>query len=206
MSEKKANTNDTPIIVGVTGHRNLCDDEIDIIYELVGKELYSLRKQFPHSRCIMLNSLAEGADQLCAKVGLEEGFELIVPLPMPLSEYEKDFTGKALNNLHELTKKADRVFAVPGQGSHENDRDSLYRLAGIYVAEHCNILLALWDGTPATPAGCGTAEIVDYRLNRSHPVPEGASLSLALPPVLHVFVNRQGNERTEAPHIRHLYS
>ena len=39
-------------------------------------------------------------------------------------------------------------------------RDYFYRQAGIYVAANCRVLLVLWDGSPARPRGCGTAECV----------------------------------------------
>ena len=39
----------------------------------------------------MLNSIASGADTLCAEVALSLGIDLVCPLLMPASEYRKDF-------------------------------------------------------------------------------------------------------------------
>ena len=35
------------------------------------------------------------------------------------------------------------------------------------MALHSHVLLALWDGSPAKPDGCGTAEAVGFMLRRS---------------------------------------
>lgn len=47
-------------------------------------------------------------------------------------------------------------------------RDYQYRQAGIYVAVHSHVLLALWDGSPAKADGCGTAEAVGFMLSEDH--------------------------------------
>lgn len=36
------------------------------------------------------------------------------------------------------------------------------------MATHCHVLLALWDGAPAEPGGCGTAEAVGFVLEGSY--------------------------------------
>src|SRR5205085_1711912 len=42
-------------------------------------------------------------------------------------------------------------------------RDRQYAQVGAYVAGHCQILIALWDGVVTTAEG-GTAEIVRFKL------------------------------------------
>ncbi len=152
-----------PVIVGVTGHRDLREQDIAKLKESVRCELESLRKGCPHSRIVVMTSLAAGADQLCAEVALEMGLEIITVLPMETGEYEKDFSGADAEKLHALMEKSSKVFVAPHSEPFRDSRDYLYRQAGIYVAEHCHVLMALWDGAAATPGGCGTASIVEYK-------------------------------------------
>ncbi len=152
-----------PVIIGVTGHRDLREQDIAKLKESVRGELESLRKGCPHSQIIVMTSLAAGADQLCAETALEMGLEIITVLPMETGEYEKDFNGEDAEKLHALIEKSSKVFVAPRSESFRDGRDYLYRQAGIYVAEHCHVLMALWDGAAATPGGCGTASIVEYK-------------------------------------------
>ena len=82
---------------------------------------------------------------------------------------------------------------MPEGGISRNYR---FRQAGIYVATHCHVLLALWDGGPGSAAACGTAEAVDFALNGSYQPEKGAALSAdGSGAVIHIFTPR--GERTE---------
>ena len=157
-----------PVVVGATGARCLREEEVPALQETVRRELRKIRKRCPSSRVMLMTGLAEGADQLCARAALAEGCGLIASLPMPLPEYEKDFTGEALDTLHELCGLAEEVFAVPETEPHQETRDYRYRQEGIYVAQHCHVLLALWNGTKARPDGCGTAETISFRQHNAY--------------------------------------
>lgn len=153
-----------PIVVGVTGHRNIRCEDRDALYSVVLAELTELQSRYPHSQIVMLNSLAEGADQLCAEAAAACSIPLIVPLPMEQKEYERDFSGEALQRFWALCATAKECFIAPATehvpGSP--DRDFAYRQAGIYVATHAHILFALWDGEPTPTSNCGTAEAVRF--------------------------------------------
>lgn len=154
-----------PIIIGVTGHRDLRQQDIPALREAVHTELEKLKTAYSHSEFVMLNSLAAGADTLCAEEALKLGISLICPLPMPKEEYSKDFSGEELEVFESLLCKADKVFVAPHTEPEEDIRDYLYRQAGIYIAVHSHVLLALWDGYAPKPGGCGTAETVEFMLN-----------------------------------------
>lgn len=154
-----------PIVIGVTGHRDLREQDLGQIRALVRDELKKLQVACPHSEFIMLNSIASGADSLCAQVALELGMELVCPLPFEPAEYRLDFHGEELEIFESLLKRAEEVFVAPSCEPEQPGRDFRYRQAGIYVATHCHALLALWDGTPAKPGGCGAAEAVGFALD-----------------------------------------
>src|SRR5690606_25688506 len=55
-----------------------------------------------------------------------------------------------------------------GAPAPARSREWHYAQTGIYIASHCHLLLAIWDGKPATLPG-GTAEVVDYYLTGRKP-------------------------------------
>lgn len=154
-----------PIVIGVTGHRDLRQQDIPNLRRAVHSELEKIKTEYPHSDFVMLNSLASGADTLCAEEALSLGFHLVCPLPLPIKEYRKDFDEAELRVFERLLSSAESVFIVPDMEPARPDRDFRYRQAGLYVASHCHVLLALWDGSAAKPDGCGTAEIAAFKLN-----------------------------------------
>lgn len=152
-----------PIVVGVTGHRNIEYADRDVLYNAVHQQLAILKARCPHSQIVMLNSLAEGADQLCAEAAVALSIPLIAALPMMQAEYEHDFSGNSLHRFRTLCSVAEDCFVVPAaeRVPESPDRDFAYRQAGIYVATHAHILFALWDGKPSA-SNCGTAETVRF--------------------------------------------
>lgn len=152
-----------PISVGVTGHRNLRQEDLPRLRQLVRDELQKLQKFCPDSEFIMVNSLASGADSLCAQEALELGFRLVCPLPVEEAVYRQDFSSEELIVFERLRSQATEVFVAPDTENGTPNRHFHFRQAGLYVADHCHVLLALWDGSAPKPGGCGTAEIVDYK-------------------------------------------
>jgi hypothetical protein len=175
-----------PLVIGVTGHRDLRNEDIEELKRRVGEVFDDIAKDYltAHSPTpiIVLSSLAEGADQLVASVALERGAILIAPLPMPLEEYRKDFQfGLTPNALSEFNRLLAHAAAAPEMPlldgvtieavrADARRRAMQYREAGLYIVRHCQILLTLWDGDESDVKTGGTAEIV--RRQR-----EGAPLS-----------------------------
>ena len=153
-----------PIVIGVTGHRDLRDEDVARLRSVVHGELAKLQAAYPHSPFVMLSSLAVGADTLCAQEALALGMRLVCPLPFEADEYRRDFEGADLETFESLLQQADEAFVAPAQEPTMPGRDFGYRQAGIYVATHCHALLALWDGTPGDAGGCGTGEAVGFML------------------------------------------
>ena len=182
-----------PIVIGVTGHRTIREQDYSAIYAAVKKELQRLREQYPHSPFVMLSSLAEGGDLLCADAAKELGIPLIAALPREREDYVQDFGGEGKARFDRHLAAAKQVFVVPaseaGPGS-SSLRNYQFRQAGIYVAAHCHILMALWDGEPGRH-GCGTAETVDFALKGSYNPASGMCLrSEDNAAVIHIFTPR----------------
>ena len=147
-------SNDRPsITVGVTGLRDLAGFDMAALRDHIRAELEALKQGYDAVR--LLNSIAAGADQLCAEIGLSLGYKLVCPLPF--AEYRDDFHGEALKRYDDLLGKANEVLIL----SDHADKDEAYLAAGRYIADHCDILLAVWDGRPQSSI-CGTAAVVSY--------------------------------------------
>lgn len=170
-----------PITIGVTGHRDVQDS--DQLLLLIEQEISAITLRYPDSPLLALSSLAEGADRLFAQVAMRKGIPLHVVLPFNQQEYEKDFisddnSSDSVTEFRELYNYALRTgdsycidTVVPGSEPMISDtsnprgaiyRDLQYAKAGMYLAERCHILFALWDGADARGLG-GTAQVVSFR-------------------------------------------
>lgn len=149
--------------LGVTGHRILTD--LAPLTEAVDRVLTAMERDLGDAPLRVLSPLAQGGDQLVAARALARGADLIVPLPLPLDAYRDTFTTEeALHTFDQLLTQAQQVLPLPPAGSLEE----AYTACGIYILEHCDVLIALWDGLPAQGPG-GTAEVVQHA--RAHSLP-----------------------------------
>ncbi|MCZ2097334.1 MAG: hypothetical protein LC121_13945, partial [Anaerolineae bacterium] len=56
-----------PLVIGVTGHRDLVDSEVPAIRERARGFLQGLHERWPHTPIVVASQLAEGADLLVAE-------------------------------------------------------------------------------------------------------------------------------------------
>jgi len=159
-----------PLVIAVTGHRDLVAGESDGIIDRVRTLLTDLGERYPQRKLCVMSALAEGADRLVAEVALDLGIELVVPLPMAKTNYEHDFASPdSREEFNTLLARASDIFelpiargctleqiAVPGSA-----RNRQYAQLGVFLCAHCHILLALWDGKPGTDLG-GTGQVVKF--------------------------------------------
>lgn len=176
------------IIVGIVGHRlNKIDPKNPILIQEVKDAILKLKEKHKHKNIILLSCLAEGSDRLIVKEALEifDDPQLIVPLPLPYELYKDDFSGSksgsgkvsSEDEFKEIIGKAHRYFEVPlrfgiakemkviKEGESPIPRQKQYALAGAYIVERCNELIAIWDGNPAEGIG-GTGQIINWMEKR----------------------------------------
>jgi hypothetical protein len=165
----------TPLVVGVTSHRDLVAAEIEPIRERIRALFAGLETDFPHMPLVVLSSLAEGGDQLVAEEAIRAGVRVVAALPMARAEYARDFSDAAALKRFDALCDAAEVIEVPHRSDSDAPaspegfaRDVRYAEAGVYVSDHCHLLLAIWDGKPSASLG-GTAQIVRYHLSGVRP-------------------------------------
>lgn len=187
-----------PLAVGVTGHRDVSSEYADAIEECIDKRLRRFGEAHPDSPLILLSALAEGADQMVAKVALKLGWSLGVILPFDQAEVEQDFAEPSeLHAFRSLLAQAAFVQTVRATPVHAqlwavDLRTAGFRLAGIRMLQMSQVLLALWDGVSPNRPG-GTTDVVHMFRNGIPCVDGDVGAELALPdtgPVWHVVTPR----------------
>jgi len=151
-----------PLTLGVTGHRDLVEAEVPAVEARLAEFFELLENRYPDTPLRLITPLAEGADRVAARVARQRGIELVVPLPLPVDDYEQDFAdAESRQEFRSLLAGSTEVDVGAGRAHHESGRDHAYAQAGIYSVDHCQILVAVWDGKPAEQGG-GTADVIEY--------------------------------------------
>lgn len=166
----------TRLVIGVTGHRNLREGDVPGLQAQVRTFLLDLQSRYSPLPLVLLSSLAEGSDQLATQVALDLGLRVIAPLPIPTELYRADFIQPGSLARFERQLRRAQTIALPLRHGISRDaiaqpgpaRDQHYAQAGIFVSNHCHILLALWDGRESHRLG-GTAQVVRFHLQGQMP-------------------------------------
>jgi len=153
------------VAIGVSGHRILT--EIDKITAGIDEALRHIERAFPGQSLTVISALAEGGDRLVAeRVLARPRARLVVPLPLPADDYINDFTtAESTDEFRGLLDRADEVIELPPAPT----RNEAYEAAGLYVLDHRDVLIAIWDGQGSHGQG-GTAEIVVRARARRLPI------------------------------------
>ncbi|WP_341358475.1 hypothetical protein V5H98_11820 [Georgenia sp. M64] len=136
--------------LGVTGHQSIPAQAIG--YVTAGMQAVIAEQRPP---LVGYSSLAAGTDQLFARELLAAGGDLHAVIPS--GGYEATFSGQDHDNYANLLSAATTTTVLEYPGPSEEAYDA----AGKWIAEHCHILIAVWDGEPARGRG-GTADAVAY--------------------------------------------
>src|SRR5713101_3657944 len=123
------------LILGVTGHRALT--EVDRVREGVAAALAHIEQTFPGRKLTIVSALAEGADRIVVQEALKNpGAELDVILPMPRTDYVRDFsTQKSRRGFEKLLGRARTVHELPLRA----ERPACYEEAGRWILERSHV-------------------------------------------------------------------
>ena len=154
-------------IVGVTGHRDILDDDTDRLRQELKTVLANIAEVFDHAPVRVACGIAAGADTLAAEVALEMGLGVLAVLPMPQSIYEADFEGAELERFRSLAANSNVQLAEiplaegrdPADMAAQDARDRQYELLADYLTRRSNTLVAIWDREDTGLPG-GTSDVV----------------------------------------------
>ena len=211
-----------PLIVGVTGHRDLVEEDIPRIKDQVREALRSLKKQYPHTPLVLLSPLAEGADQLVAEVALQPDIaaQLVAVLSWPPSltlRIDLLARDRDVSRFQERLGQASQIVAMPLDDEAlrlaASDEPAFvarqYEQVGKFIARHSQMLIALWDGS--APQSSGTARVVEWQRSGA-PAPFSSKVgeldTVEGAPICHIHVRRTSTmEATppSEPRVEYLY-
>jgi hypothetical protein len=138
--------------IGITGHQRLKNPSS---WDWVEGEIKTIVALFPEP-LIGITSLAIGADQLFAKIILEQ--QGTIEAIIPFEGYKLKFAeGNDRQEYQNFLNRASRIEVLQKKTSDEE----AYFAAGKRVVDLAEILIAVWDGKPAVGLG-GTADVVTY--------------------------------------------
>lgn len=142
--------------VGITGHQRLKEPAR---WGWVRQELDRLLSSLAPP-LVGITSLAVGADQLFADAIVRHGGSLEVVIPF--AGYEFTFAeGHDRDEYEQLLRRASKKEVLEGHGSDEE----AYLASGKRMVDQSDLLVAVWDGLPATGLG-GTGDVVAYAVQR----------------------------------------
>lgn len=136
--------------VGITGHQNIPAQAIEYIVNGIRA---LLAEQCPP--LLGYSSLAAGADQLFAQELLAAGGALHAVIPS--DRYETTFSGEGRLRYAALLSSATTTTVL----TYSEPSEEAYDAAGRWIADHCRLLIAVWDGKGARGRG-GTADAVAH--------------------------------------------
>ena len=176
MAPLTPSAEDAPrLFVAVTAHRDLLAGETPAIESRVEACFRQLAEAFPALPVALLTPLAEGGDRLAARVAARMGVPFLAVLPMERQEYERDFaSSESLKEFRGLLAQAEQVISLPTAPGYSpppyagKARDIQYAQLGVFLSNHCQVLLALWDGKEGTRFG-GTGQVVRFHLTAEMP-------------------------------------
>ncbi|MCT2592521.1 hypothetical protein LHJ74_21860 [Streptomyces sp. N2-109] len=137
--------------VAVTGHMDLTDASVP----LVRKKLAELLAAYDPAALVGVSCIARGADSLFAEAVLAAGGRLVVVLP------SRDYRQTKVKPDHaatfdRLVDAAAEVLVMP----HDTADREAYEAANRTLLSRADRLMAVWDGSPPSGRGGGTADVV----------------------------------------------
>gem|GEM_PF-4203074 len=161
---------DLPLLIGVVGHRDLAN--ATALEEQVTSFLGIVRKRVPHTRVVLLSSMAAGADLLTARVAIALQMAVVPVLAVPQEMFERTFSPGfegELAEFRELLARCEEPIVLPPPEGKTYEQvmaatgllDRQYAAAGAYVVRLSHTVIALWDGVETLDIA-GTAAAIRY--------------------------------------------
>lgn len=137
------------MIVAFTGHR---PDKLggykvpNPIYNFVCQEIdRALRELKPEK---VITGMALGIDQWAAYIAHRQGIPFLAAIPF--LNQERKWPTQSQKTYQQLLKlAAEKVIVSPGEYSAAK-----MQIRNEWMVDHCNKLIAIWDGTPGGTANC----------------------------------------------------
>lgn len=153
-------------IIGITGNRKLPDDKTQFISEKLKGFLLPYQ-----SGAILFTGLAEGVDQLAAKIAIDLNIPYRAVLPFSPEQFLQESILEGMDpksrkaeekadQFRQYLKKAEKVIILPTETS-----ENPYQQLGRYLIEKSDVLVAVWDGVRHYRPG-STSDVLRMSVNQ----------------------------------------
>lgn len=160
-----------PLMISVTGHREIAESQKSVVRQAVQDLLRSLRMKYPNTPLVILSPLAAGVDAWVAEAALElpdVPVELCAVLPWPKDVEDQIASGDGSRWGAGLISRATQKLQLPlpmdvtvdELRNEPNKREARFDAVGRYIARHGQILLAVWNGCSSD--GSHSAKVIEY--------------------------------------------
>jgi hypothetical protein len=147
-----------PLIVGVTGHRDLAPADEPPLRDALRALLDEIGRGMPHTQIAVLAVLRRGAGLLGAEVALDAGLDVIGCVAGTPETCARDLAEPDASRFRAVVRRCSRLAVVEPEDSDPGGATA----AASHVAFHSHILIALWDGAMPRTLGA-TAAVVRLR-------------------------------------------
>ena len=157
-----------PITLGITGHRDIVEQDLKRASACIEAVITHFRGRFPSTPLLLLSSLAQGADCIAAKVALDAdpNVYLQVIYPFELDQYKSTISPEWIPLFEELHQHERTINShLINQSQNfltSSEKDMAYLKAGEFIATNAHVLFALKNKATTGKIG-GTIDIVEYR-------------------------------------------
>jgi 8-oxo-dGTP pyrophosphatase MutT (NUDIX family) len=154
--------NNSPLIIGVSGHQNLGDEATrEFVAQQFRELLVTYQQRVPH--LVLYSCLALGADQLFVRIALEQGVPVEVILPC--ADYETIFhTEEDHHTYTRLLQACQQVHLLP----YQECSDDTFLAAGHWIVDQSDVMILAWNGLPSQGRG-GTGDVATYARSIGRP-------------------------------------
>lgn len=161
--------------IAITGHRpNKLDNDYDLNSSLIQKIKYKIYSVLIDKKVLsdhklmycgdgkdaLITGMALGIDTLFAKIAVNNGIPFIAAIPD--QSQSNRWSKKSKLVYYDLLKKASKIVNVSGEilfkMEHLQQRNE-------WMVDNCDLLIAVWDGTPG-----GTANCVEYAKEKNREI------------------------------------
>ena len=102
-----------------------------------------------HPNLLVISGGALGVDQVAAEVSLDLGIPFVFILPFPVDVMSARWSSSARNHLLDLVSHAVHTYTVQRSFSMSG-----YQRRNEVMVDHCDLLCAVYDGSPGGTANC----------------------------------------------------
>jgi hypothetical protein len=166
MSEINLELGLIPIIVGITGHRDISESDSLLLETSINESLDNFQCKYPHSPKVLLSGLAEGIDQISAKSALSRGWQVHAVLALPEEEFIQTFDQQNAENSKKIFKEllSKSKWVTVASPSRTPSPECFVNVSNL-IASKAQWLIACWDGLENDTIDGGTSYTVNLFRN-----------------------------------------